>query len=96
MVCGSESGDYASYTDWCSDLYPLCHGTKHFESFDSSDVCLSVCYCSYLGEVVNDVGERWEVQLKGSGQTPYSRRGDGRKVLRSSIREFLCSEVRVY
>ncbi len=34
-----------------------------------------------------------ELQLKGSGQTPYSRMGDGRAVLRSSIREFLCSEA---
>ena len=48
---------------------------------------------SYLGEIVNSHGERWEVQLKGSGKTPYSRQADGRKVLRSSIREFLCSEV---
>ena len=48
---------------------------------------------SYLGEIVNSRGERWEVQLKGSGKTPYSRQADGRKVLRSSIREFLCSEV---
>jgi uncharacterized protein YdiU (UPF0061 family) len=37
--------------------------------------------------------ERWELQLKGSGMTPYSRMGDGRAVLRSSIREFLCSEA---
>ncbi|WP_031404274.1 YdiU family protein [Thiomonas sp. FB-Cd] len=35
----------------------------------------------------------WEVQLKGAGRTPYSRHGDGRAVLRSSIREFLCSEA---
>jgi uncharacterized protein YdiU (UPF0061 family) len=35
----------------------------------------------------------WELQLKGSGRTPYSRLGDGRAVLRSSIREFLCSEA---
>jgi len=34
-----------------------------------------------------------EIQLKGSGLTPYSRQGDGRAVLRSSIREFLCSEA---
>jgi len=34
-----------------------------------------------------------EMQLKGSGRTPYSRMGDGRAVLRSSIREFLCSEA---
>ena len=35
----------------------------------------------------------YEVQLKGAGPTPYSRQGDGRAVLRSSIREFLCSEA---
>ncbi|CAM3682098.1 protein adenylyltransferase SelO [Paracidovorax anthurii] len=35
----------------------------------------------------------YEVQLKGSGRTPYSRMGDGRAVLRSSVREFLCSEA---
>ncbi|NCN72177.1 MAG: hypothetical protein GW907_13785, partial [Betaproteobacteria bacterium] len=35
----------------------------------------------------------FEIQLKGSGLTPYSRMGDGRAVLRSSIREFLCSEA---
>jgi serine/tyrosine/threonine adenylyltransferase len=46
-----------------------------------------------LGEVVNDRGERWELQLKGAGPTPYSRTADGRAVLRSSIREFLCSEA---
>lgn len=46
-----------------------------------------------LGETVNAQGERWELQLKGAGQTPYSRRADGRAVLRSSVREFLCSEA---
>ncbi|HEY0720631.1 MAG TPA: YdiU family protein [Gammaproteobacteria bacterium] len=46
-----------------------------------------------LGEVKNRLGEPWEVQLKGAGITPYSRRGDGRAVLRSSIREYLCSEA---
>ena len=35
----------------------------------------------------------FEIQLKGAGRTPYSRMGDGRAVLRSSIREFLCSEA---
>ncbi len=47
----------------------------------------------YLGEVVTVSGERLELQLKGAGPTPYSRRGDGRAVLRSSLREFLCSEA---
>ncbi|XP_062232978.1 uncharacterized protein LOC133930356 isoform X2 [Phragmites australis] len=46
-----------------------------------------------LGEVVNSRGERWELQLKGCGKTPYSRFADGLAVLRSSIREFLCSEA---
>ena len=47
----------------------------------------------YLGEVINKNNERWELQFKGAGKTPYSRTADGRKVLRSSVREFLCSEV---
>ncbi|MBL8296779.1 MAG: YdiU family protein [Rhodanobacteraceae bacterium] len=46
-----------------------------------------------LGEIVNRAGQRWELQLKGAGPTPYSRSADGRAVLRSSIREFLCSEA---
>jgi uncharacterized protein YdiU (UPF0061 family) len=46
-----------------------------------------------LGEVINDAGQRWELQLKGAGLTPYSRGADGRAVLRSSVREFLCSEA---
>jgi len=46
-----------------------------------------------LGEIINAKGERWELQLKGAGPTPYSRSADGRAVLRSSIREFLCSEA---
>ncbi|XP_020526478.1 uncharacterized protein LOC18439798 isoform X2 [Amborella trichopoda] len=46
-----------------------------------------------LGEVLNSRGERWELQLKGAGKTPYSRFADGLAVLRSSIREFLCSEA---
>ncbi|CAH8473676.1 unnamed protein product [Schistosoma turkestanicum] len=70
------------------------------------------CYCGYqfgsfagqlgdgaaisLGEIINEQGERWELQLKGSGLTPFSRHADGRKVLRSSLREFLCSEAMYY
>ena len=46
-----------------------------------------------LGELINAEGQRWELQLKGAGPTPYSRRADGRAVLRSSVREFLCSEA---
>lgn len=46
-----------------------------------------------LGEIQNNKGETWELQLKGAGKTPFSRAADGRAVLRSSIREFLCSEA---
>ncbi|MBS1160194.1 MAG: hypothetical protein H6R15_2613 [Proteobacteria bacterium] len=45
-----------------------------------------------LGGLRNAQGH-WEIQLKGAGRTPYSRGADGRAVLRSSIREFLCSEA---
>lgn len=46
-----------------------------------------------LAQVRNAQGELWDIQLKGSGKTPYSRFGDGRAVMRSSIREYLCSEA---
>ncbi|HWV15804.1 MAG TPA: YdiU family protein [Cellvibrio sp.] len=46
-----------------------------------------------LGEVKNTRGQHWTLQLKGAGPTPYSRTADGLAVLRSSVREFLCSEA---
>ncbi|MCC7483720.1 MAG: YdiU family protein [Burkholderiales bacterium] len=46
-----------------------------------------------LGEVSGADGARYDLQLKGAGLTPYSRTADGRAVLRSSVREFLCSEA---
>ncbi|MEM9518736.1 MAG: YdiU family protein [Actinomycetota bacterium] len=46
-----------------------------------------------LGEIVAADGRRHALQLKGAGPTPYSRRADGLAVLRSSVREFLCSEA---
>src|SRR3954467_6098847 len=49
-----------------------------------------------LGEVVARDGSRHELQLKGAGRTPYSRTADGRAVLRSSLREFACSEAMHY
>lgn len=45
-----------------------------------------------LGEVQGPAGN-WELQLKGAGRTPYSRMGDGRAVLRSSVREYLAGEA---
>jgi protein adenylyltransferase len=49
-----------------------------------------------LGELVAPDGSRQELQLKGAGPTPYSRTADGRAVLRSSLREYLCSEAMHY
>jgi hypothetical protein len=46
-----------------------------------------------LGEITNRRGEPWEFQLKGAGQTAFSRFADGRAVLRSTIREYLASEA---
>ncbi|KEF32929.1 Selenoprotein O and cysteine protein [Marinobacter nitratireducens] len=46
-----------------------------------------------LWETVGPNGQRWDWHLKGAGTTPYSRFGDGRAVLRSTIREYLCSEA---
>jgi len=46
-----------------------------------------------LGQAVAPDGRRWMLQLKGAGRTPYARRADGLAVLRSSLREFLCSEA---
>ncbi|MCP5162958.1 MAG: YdiU family protein [Hahellaceae bacterium] len=46
-----------------------------------------------LGEQIDRQGRRWDWHLKGAGLTPYSRQGDGRAVLRSSIREYLCGEA---
>lgn len=46
-----------------------------------------------LGEHVTDSGDRFDIQLKGSGSTPYSRRGDGKATLSSMLREYLISEA---
>ncbi|HEX7454861.1 MAG TPA: YdiU family protein [Gallionella sp.] len=70
--------------------YATCYGGHQFGNWAGQ---LGDGRAIALGEVVNRDGERWELQLKGAGMTPYSRRADGRAVLRSSLREFLCSEA---
>jgi uncharacterized protein YdiU (UPF0061 family) len=70
--------------------YAACYGGHQFGNWAGQ---LGDGRAINLGEVINHVGERWELQLKGAGPTPYARRADGRAVLRSSIREFLCSEA---
>ncbi|MDO9010909.1 MAG: YdiU family protein [Gallionella sp.] len=70
--------------------YASCYGGHQFGNWAGQ---LGDGRAIALGEVLNRDGERWELQLKGAGMTPYSRRADGRAVLRSSLREFLCSEA---
>ncbi|MFN8717822.1 MAG: protein adenylyltransferase SelO [Gemmatimonadaceae bacterium] len=70
--------------------YAACYGGHQFGNWAGQ---LGDGRAITLGEVRNARGERWELQLKGAGPTPYSRTADGRAVLRSSIREFLCSEA---
>ncbi|MBL0938747.1 MAG: YdiU family protein [Gemmatimonadaceae bacterium] len=70
--------------------YAACYGGHQFGNWAGQ---LGDGRAITLGETINTAGERWELQLKGAGPTPYSRSADGRAVLRSSIREFLCSEA---
>ena len=70
--------------------YAQCYGGHQFGSWAGQ---LGDGRAITFGEVLNSRGERWELQLEGAGKTPYSRFADGLAVLRSSIREFLCSEA---
>jgi len=70
--------------------YATCYGGHQFGNWAGQ---LGDGRAINLGEVVNRKDERWALQLKGAGPTPYSRTADGLAVLRSSVREFLCSEA---
>ena len=70
--------------------FAMCYGGHQFGNWAGQ---LGDGRAINLGEIINTQGERWILQLKGAGPTPYSRRADGLAVLRSSIREFLCSEA---
>lgn len=72
------------------DCYATCYGGHQFGNWAGQ---LGDGRAINLGEVVNRQGERLALQLKGAGPTPYSRSADGLAVLRSSVREFLCSEA---
>lgn len=69
--------------------YAMCYGGHQFGSWAGQ---LGDGRATNLAEVEYE-GKFWALQLKGAGETPYSRRGDGFAVLRSSIREHLCSEA---
>jgi len=70
--------------------YAMCYGGHQFGHWAGQ---LGDGRAINLGEVRNGRGEHWTLQLKGAGLTPYARQGDGLAVLRSSLREFLCSEA---
>ncbi len=72
------------------DPYATCYGGHQFGNWAGQ---LGDGRAINLGEIVNRDNERWALQLKGAGPTPYSRTADGLAVMRSSIREFLCSEA---
>ena len=70
--------------------YAMCYGGHQFGNWAGQ---LGDGRAITLGELVAPDGRRHELQLKGAGPTPYSRTADGRAVMRSSVREFLCSEA---
>ncbi|MEQ1529639.1 MAG: protein adenylyltransferase SelO [Methylococcales bacterium] len=72
------------------DAYAMCYGGHQFGNWAGQ---LGDGRAINLGEVTNHKGQYWTLQLKGAGPTPYSRNADGLAVLRSSVREFLCSEA---
>lgn len=72
------------------DPHACCYGGHQFGNWAGQ---LGDGRAINLGEVRNQQGEHWTLQLKGAGPTPYSRTADGLAVLRSSVREFLCSEA---
>lgn len=73
--------------------YAMCYGGHQFGNWAGQ---LGDGRAINLAEVVNQQGDHWVLQLKGAGPTPYSRTADGLAVLRSSIREFICSEAMHY
>lgn len=73
-----------------TDPHAMCYGGHQFGNWAAQ---LGDGRAINLGEVLTESDGRQTLQLKGAGPTPYSRTADGLAVLRSSIREFLCSEA---
>jgi uncharacterized protein YdiU (UPF0061 family) len=69
--------------------YAMCYGGHQFGNWAGQ---LGDGRAINLAEVEHN-NKHWAIQLKGAGETPYSRTGDGLAVLRSSVREYLCSEA---
>jgi uncharacterized protein YdiU (UPF0061 family) len=77
---------------WATGYALSIYGSEYYEQcpFQTGNAYGDGRAISILEAVIN--GQRWEMQLKGGGRTPYCRGADGRAVLRSSIREFLAQE----
>ena len=92
------SGDMAQVpapmrsTGWATGYALSIYGTEYYQQcpFGTGNGYGDGRALSVLEAVIN--GQRWEMQLKGAGRTPYCRGADGRAVLRSSVREFLAQE----
>ncbi|KAE8656669.1 serine/arginine repetitive matrix protein 2-like [Hibiscus syriacus] len=94
-----ENPELVFWSDSVADLldldhkevpYARCYGGHQFSTWAGQ---LGDGRAITIGEILNSRLEMWELQLKGAGKTPYSRSADGLAVLRSSIREFICSEA---
>jgi uncharacterized protein YdiU (UPF0061 family) len=92
------SGDVSAVPG--SDAWATPYALSIYGEFQRNQQCPFRNGCGYgdgraisIQEIVAPNGNRWELQLKGAGRTPFCRGGDGRAVLRSSIREFLVSEA---
>lgn len=72
--------------------YAMCYGGHQFGNWAGQ---LGDGRAINLAEIEHDK-QSWAIQLKGAGETPYSRTADGLAVLRSSVREYLCSEAMFY
>ena len=79
-------------TGWACGYALSIYGTEYYQQcpFQTGNGYGDGRAVSILEAVIK--GQRWEMQLKGGGATPYCRGGDGRAVLRSSVREFLAQE----
>ncbi|MBL8587417.1 MAG: YdiU family protein [Methylobacteriaceae bacterium] len=94
---GLEAADEATLARWFSGAEPppgaepisQAYAGHQFGGFS----ILGDGRASLLGEVVAPDGRRFDIQLKGSGRTPFSRRGDGKAALGPMLREFLVSEA---
>ncbi len=73
--------------------YAMCYGGHQFGNWAGQ---LGDGRAITLGELLDRTGVNQTLQLKGAGRTPYSRSADGLAVLRSSVREFVCSEAMHY